>query len=88
MKQQISRRGFAAAAAALAGAPAAALAMEPVRRRGPSRMKLSLAAYSFRHYLTDHRRGSKPTASPPLTLESFVDLCAEYPLDGVEPTSY
>ena len=51
-------------------------------------MKLSLAAYSFRHYLTDHRRGTKPTAAAPMTLESFVDLCAEYPLDGVEPTSY
>jgi sugar phosphate isomerase/epimerase len=88
MKQQISRRGFAAAAAALVGAPAAVLAMDPVRRRGPSRMKLSLAAYSFRHYLTDHRRGTKPTAAAPMTLESFVDLCAEYPLDGVEPTSY
>ena len=88
MKQQISRRAFAATAATLAAAPAAVLAMDPVRRRGPSRMKLSLAAYSFRHYLTDHRRGTKPTASPPMTLQSFVDLCAEYPLDGVEPTSY
>jgi sugar phosphate isomerase/epimerase len=88
MQKTLSRRAFAATAAALAAAPAAVLAMDPVRRRGPSRMKLSLAAYSFRHYLPDHRRGSKPTASPPMTLESFVDLCAEYPLDGVEPTSY
>lgn len=88
MEKGLSRRAFAATAAAVAAAPVAALAMDPVRRRGPSRMKLSLAAYSFRHYLTDHRRGTKPTAAAPMTLESFVDLCAEYPLDGVEPTSY
>lgn len=88
MEKGLSRRAFAARAAAVAAAPVAALAMDPVRRRGPSRMKLSLAAYSFRHYLTDHRRGTKPTAAAPMTLESFVDLCAEYPLDGVEPTSY
>jgi sugar phosphate isomerase/epimerase len=88
MQKILSRRAFAATAAALAAAPAAALAMDPVRRQGPSRMKLSLAAYSFRHYLTDHRRGTKPTAAAPMTLESFVDLCAGYPLDGVELTSY
>ncbi len=86
--KQISRRGFAAAAAAIVGAPAAALAMDPVRRRGASRMKLSLAAYSFRHYLTDHRRGTKPKVATPMTPEDFIDLCAEYPLDGVELTSY
>jgi sugar phosphate isomerase/epimerase len=88
MQNVLSRRAFAAAAAAVAAAPAAALAMDPVRRRGPSRMKLSLAAYSFRHYLTDHRRGTSPATAAPMTLESFVDLCAEYPLDGVELTSY
>ena len=88
MTKVLSRRAFAATAAALAAAPAAALAVDPVRRQGPARMKLSLAAYSFRHYLTDHRRGTKPTAAPEMTLESFVDLCAGYPLDGIEPTSY
>jgi sugar phosphate isomerase/epimerase len=97
MTMRLSRRAFAAAAAGVAAAPALALGMDPVVRRGAPRMKLSLAAYSFRKYLTDYRRRAVNTmggadAPPPqaseLTLESFVDLCASYPLDGVELTSY
>jgi sugar phosphate isomerase/epimerase len=54
-------------------------------------MKLSLAAYSFRKYLTDHRRrgsGAASGAAGSMTLDDFVDLCAEYGLPGTEPTSY
>jgi sugar phosphate isomerase/epimerase len=59
-------------------------------------MKLSLAAYSFRKYLTDYRRrssgagqgASADKAAGTMTLEDFVDLCAEYGLPGTEPTSY
>jgi sugar phosphate isomerase/epimerase len=90
MIRKLSRREFStsvAAAAGLAMAPAHALAMDPVKRVGSPRMKLSLAAYSFRGYLTDHRRGAAPKPGA-MTLESFVDLCAGYPLDGVELTSY
>lgn len=54
--------------------------IDPIRRRGPAHMKLSLAAYSFRAYLTG--------ANKSMTLEDFVDLGAEYDLDAVEPTSY
>jgi sugar phosphate isomerase/epimerase len=43
-------------------------------------MKLSLAAYSFRDYL----KGPKKS----MTLEDFIDLCAENNLDGTELTSY
>ena len=87
---RLTRREFScaiAAAAALAPATRASAAMDPVVRRGAPRMKLSLAAYSFRSYLTDYRRGqaARPDA---MTLDGFVDLCAEYPLDGVELTSY
>jgi sugar phosphate isomerase/epimerase len=51
---------------------------------------LSLAAYSFRKYLTDYRRKSSGTAegAGSMTLDDFVDLCAEYGLPGTEPTSY
>jgi len=86
-----SRRAFskavASAGAAAFAAPPAATAMKPIKRSGKPRMKLSLAAYSFREYLTDHRRGhaQKPGA---MTLEGFIDLCAPYPLSGVELTSY
>jgi sugar phosphate isomerase/epimerase len=48
-----------------------------VKRR---KMKLSLAAYSFRDSL------SGPKAS--MTLDDFVDLAASYDLDAIEPTSY
>jgi sugar phosphate isomerase/epimerase len=97
MTTKLSRRAFTAVAASVAAAPAVALAMDPVVRLGPPRMKLSLAAYSFRKYLTDYRRRAArtvsgaeapPPQSDPMTLESFVDLCATYPLDGVEVTSY
>ena len=88
-----SRRAFLqmmAAAAAVAGVPASARAIDPIKRRGGPMMQLSLAAYSFRKYLTDYRRRSAGTAegSGSMTLEDFVDLCAEYGLPGTEPTSY
>ena len=60
-------------------------------------MQLSLAAYSFRKYLTDYRRRSSGAegsgsgdraGAGSMTLEDFVDLCADYGLPGTEPTSY
>lgn len=94
-----SRRAFlksVAATAAVAGLPASAEAIEPIKRSGGPMMKLSLAAYSFRKYLTDYRRRSSGAAQSPgsagaagsMTLEDFVDLCAQYGLPGTEPTSY
>ena len=94
-----SRRAFlksAGATAVAAGLPASAKAIEPIKRSGGPMMKLSLAAYSFRKYLTDYRRrsssaarGAAPaTAAGSMTLEDFVDLCAQYGLPGTEPTSY
>jgi sugar phosphate isomerase/epimerase len=77
-----TRRAFAktvSAAALSAGVFRSASAIEPVQRKG-THMKLSLAAYSFRQYLS----GAKKS----MTLEDFVDLCAQYDLDGTEPTSY
>lgn len=58
-----------------------AKAIPPFARSRPSHMKLSLAAYSYRDYLT----GKK---SPKLDLFDFVNLAADMALDGVEPTSY
>jgi sugar phosphate isomerase/epimerase len=77
-----SRRAFVksiGAAGLLGIAPAPAHAIEPIPRRG-THMKLSLAAYSFRQYLSGKTKS--------MTLDDFVDLCAQYELDGVEPTSY
>jgi sugar phosphate isomerase/epimerase len=94
-----SRRAFLqtmAATAAVAGLPASAGAIDPIKRRGGPMMKLSLAAYSFRKYLTDYRRrsagategGGAGAGAGSMTLEDFVDLCAQYGLPGTEPTSY
>src|SRR5262245_14017823 len=86
-----SRRSFlkaVGAAAAATAAPLAARAMDPVKRAGPPHMKLSLAAYSYRKYLTDYRRAGRTAAPGSMTIEDFVDLCARLELDGTEPTSY
>jgi sugar phosphate isomerase/epimerase len=68
----VTRRSFLAAAASLA--------IDPIRRRGPARMKLSLAAYSFRSVLAGARKS--------MTLDDFIDRAAEWDVDAVEPTSY
>jgi len=55
-------------------------AIPPIGRTRPSHLKLSLAAYSFRQYLT-----GKPAK---MDLFGFIDLAADYGIDAVEPTSY
>lgn len=86
----ITRRGFlqgAGAGAALglaAGAGAGrASAMEPIQRKGSGVMKLSLAAYSLRDYLT-----APPGSKGAIDLAGFVDYCAAQGLQGTELTSY
>lgn len=78
-----SRRVFLSSGAALAAAVLArpGAAAEPIVRAGGSRLKLGLAAYSFRDFLT----GKKP---PAMTLEGFAKRAAEMQVDGVELTSY
>ena len=78
----LTRRRFLSAAAGLAVAGRAA-AIDPIRRTGPARMRLSLAAYSFRKYLD-----LKAKTKPAMTLEDFVDFAATLDLDAVEPTAY
>ena len=85
-----SRRTFlqtagVSAAAMLAGAGDAHAIAPFLRKHGP-RMKLSLAAYSYRQYLPDGRRRSQGT--PTMTLHDFADECAKMGLDGTELTSY
>jgi sugar phosphate isomerase/epimerase len=86
------RRGFLRAgvfglglgAAAWKGLPKASAAPAPKRPSG-SHMKLSLAAYSFNRMLP---RDGKKTANTTMTLEDFIDYCAELDLDGTELTGY
>ena len=80
--QRWTRRSFLAFAAGAMSARLArpVMAIDPIARPGPAKLKLSLAAYSFRSYLSgDHRRWS---------LEEFIEFCATQQLDGTELTSY
>ena len=80
----ISRRHFTKGLA-LAGlsSPGIVQAIDPIKRNGPPKLKLSLAAYSFRKQLT-----AKPGTPGAMNMLGFVDWCATQDLDGCEPTSY
>jgi sugar phosphate isomerase/epimerase len=69
-----------AAAVPTIARPSTARAIPPIPHTRPSHLKLSVAAYSYRQYLT-----AKP---PKMDLFGFVDLAADLGFDAVEPTSY
>ncbi len=65
-----------------------ARAVEPFQRSAP-RMRLGLAAYSFRDYMLHSSSKQEPVEGPrTLTMEKFIDHCAEWGVDGAELTSY
>ena len=78
----LTRRSFLALTAAGAASVSArpVQAIEPIARHGAARIKLSLAAYSFRNVLTGPQKS--------MTLDDFIDRAAAWDLDAVEPTSY
>jgi sugar phosphate isomerase/epimerase len=80
-----SRRSFltGTAAAVVAALPSPVLAMDPVKRAGPSRLRIGLAAYSMRQYLQ-----AKPATRGAMDLAGFVDWAATLDTDAVELTSY
>jgi sugar phosphate isomerase/epimerase len=78
-RRQFLQRAGAAATGVLVGS--SALAVEPIKRSGPQRMRLSLAAYSYRDYLTGK-------AEPHMTYPEFVDRVVAYTIDAVELTEY
>ncbi len=84
MTVHASRRRFIAGAAAALVAPFAsasrARAIDPIPRKRPSHLKLSIAAYSYRDYLTGKKQ--------PMDMFDYLDLAADMGLDAVEPTSY
>lgn len=84
----LSRRGFLGSLAGLGigaavtvagGGLERARAVEPFVRKGPARLGLSLAAYSFRDFFKDPAK---------MDFYRFIDLCAELGLSGAELTSY
>jgi sugar phosphate isomerase/epimerase len=80
-----SRRAFLAsvpaAAAATVALPGAALAIPEIERTGGPHLRLGLAGYSLRDYLT----GKKP---PTMTFHDFLEKAAGWGVDAVELTSY
>jgi sugar phosphate isomerase/epimerase len=80
----ISRRQFTKGMT-LAGlsSPALVQAIGPIKRIGGPKLKLSLAAYSFRKQLS-----AKPGTPGAMDMLGFIDWCATQDLDGCEPTSY
>jgi sugar phosphate isomerase/epimerase len=77
-----TRRQFLGAGLALAAAGRAA-AIEPIERTGKPRIKLSIAAYSYRKYL-DLKQKPKPS----MTLDDFIETAAGMELEAVEFTEY
>jgi sugar phosphate isomerase/epimerase len=92
MSLRFSRRQFAASTALALGAlvAPASSAVEPFKRAGESRLRLSLAAYGFRQYFKDssHKRDNAATDDKQIDLFQFIDYCAENHCDAAELTSY
>jgi sugar phosphate isomerase/epimerase len=92
MSLRFSRRHFAASTSLALGAlvAPASPAVEPFKRGGQSRLRLSLAAYGFRQYFKDasHKRDNAVPADKQIDLFQFVDYCAEHHCDAAELTSY
>lgn len=83
MVMSLGRREFLALGVGAAVAlmfPAHATAIEPFVRKRPSHLKLSLAAYSYREYLSGEQKS--------MDLFDFVTLAADLAVDAVELTSY
>jgi sugar phosphate isomerase/epimerase len=94
MPHIFSRRRFVSfAGAALATAtalPSGSFAIEPIQRAGKPRLRLSLAAYSFRQYFKGAARPEKKLApaEKQIDLFQFIDYCADHGCQGTELTSY
>jgi len=82
--------GCGLAFSAVAAAGHRALAIEPFTRPGPPRLRLALAAYSFRKFFRWMRgKPQQPAdADRALTIAGFIDLAADLGCDGAELTSY
>src|SRR5436305_13450172 len=82
---QMNRRDFLgmAAVGVVAGTvarPGTVHAIEPIGRTRPGHLKLGLAAYSYRDYLTGPKKD--------MDLFDFLEIAADPALDAVEPRSY
>ena len=63
-------------------------AIEPFARHGAPRLRLSLAAYSFRDSFKSAKANEPNSGTRPIDIPGFIDFCAEHACDGAELTSY
>lgn len=92
MQNDFSRRQFLGAASLMGlglGSPALAVT-EPYARAGGPRLRLGLAAYSFRNYFKTMRGkpNEKMPADQQIEMTDFIRFCAENQCGGAELTSY
>jgi len=89
-RQFLKTSAFGAALLSLSDHRVRAAVAEKDASATPARqpyMKLSLAAYSFNRYLPNSWRG-KPKPDAMMSLEDFIDFCAEQQIEGTELTGY
>ena len=91
MSSHISRRQFLNASTVGALSTGSirlpGFALEAFARVGQPRLRLSLAAYSFREDLSVPKGSAEGTA-PKMDMFKFIDYCADHGCDGAELTSY
>lgn len=86
---QTSAAALALPALASVASAAPAAATNPFARTGKPRLKLSLAAYSFRESFPIMRgKPTKVAAEKATDMFKFIDYCAAQGCDGAELTSY
>lgn len=94
MNSSLNRRSFLTSAAI--GAAAAPMLLVPGSsaaaplRSGKPRFKLGLAAYSFRSYFKNSNRsqGGNVPEDKRISMQDFVNYCADQGIEGAEVTSY
>ena len=82
-----SRRSFLRVAGLTAAVAPAAFGIEPFKRAGKPRMRLSLAGYSFRDFFV-HGNKKNAAEGKRIDMMQFIDYCADQGCDGTELTSY
>jgi sugar phosphate isomerase/epimerase len=85
----IHRRHFLTTSLSALGASALS-AIEPIKRDGPSKMQVGVAAYGFRDYFKWSRdKEQKPkNGKPQWSILDFINWCADNGVPGAELTGY
>jgi len=86
----MERRNFLFTSAATLLLPKFAGAVDPIEHKGPPRLILGLAAYSFRQFFKGElqKRNEPEPKENAIDMFSFIDYCAEQGCAGAELTSY